>query len=653
MMKIAGCAAVALLALVSAAQAQSDTHDPRVGLRAGSYDDSGRMVTRAAEASSNMMLIAHEDKPNPFNGYGGPRGLTFAESDMAFRSHYMYQGNFAGFTIWDIANPAQPKVVKAYACNTGQGDPSIWGHLLFISSESTGNRMDCAMGGVAKDSGQERSVGVRIFDVSNPLAPRKVADVQTCRGSHTHTLMPDPTDKNVVYIYVSGTAGVRSADEMASCHTAGDSANSSLFRIDVIKVPLDHPEKAALVNGARIFDNLTRPAGHGQAPGDIAAAAERAANGGGRGGRVGVNPQLAAMMTPVIDSIAKSHGRTMADAADSTAATAVLTARFGGGRGRGPVDPNAPTGPNQCHDITVYPAIQLGAGACAGYGLLLDLSNPANPTRIQAVGDTNFSFWHSATFSNDGSKLLFTDEWGGGTAPKCRFDDPIDWGGDAIFTLQNKHLTQTSYFKMPAAQTSQENCVAHNGSLVPVPGRDIMVQGWYQGGVDVFDFTDIHHPREIAFFDRGPLDSTKLVTGGYWAGYYYNGNIYASEIARGIDVFKLTPSADLSQNEIDAAALIHMEQFNPQSQPKLVWPAAFPVALSYVDQLARENGLPAARLSAITASLKSAEKMAGPARKAALTKLAASIEKDAGMSTDATRVQWLVQEVKDIAKAAK
>ena len=642
MKKHAVLAGLALVTAVSAVSAQSDTHDPRAGLRAGTYGDSGQILTKAAEIAKNITLIGHADKPGIFNGYGGPRGLIFAESDLAFRGHYVYQGNFAGFTIWNMMNPAKPTVVKAFPCNSGQADPSVWGNLLFISSESTGNRLDCSMAGV-KDP-KDKMVGIRIFDISNPAMPKKVADVQTCRGSHTHTLMTDPNDKSVVYIYVSGSAGVRPTSELASCANAGDSANSSLFRIDIIRVPLAHPEQAAIINGAKIFENLTRPTAHGAAPGD-------AASRSGRGGAG--NPAMAAALAPILDSIKKAHQSSVASAADSAAAMAVLQARFGAGRPRPAVDPNAPTGPNQCHDITVYPEMKLGAGACGGYGLLLDLSDPKNPVRIQAVGDTNFAYWHSATFSNDASKLIFTDEWGGGTAPKCRFDDPIDWGGDALFSLKDRHLTPTSYFKMPAAQTNEENCVAHNGGLVPVPGRDIMVQAWYQGGMDVMDFTDISHPKEIAYFDRGPLDSTKMITGGYWGAYYYNGHIYASEIARGMDVFTLTPSDMLSKNELAAAALIHMEQYNPQSQPKLVWPAAFPVARSYVDQLERNNGLSAARIKTINASLNSAEKLAGSARKAALTKLAASIDKDAAGSSDMARVEWLSQSVKDIAKAAK
>jgi hypothetical protein len=582
-----GVRPVPLPAMVTAAS----TTDPRVGLRAG--------LTGAGESAHNMKLVSHSAKSSSLDGEGGARGLTFANSDLAFHGNYVYQGNFSGFQIWDIANPASPVLRKTVVCGTGQGDPSIYGNLLFLSSEGTGNRTDCGTQGVADQVSPDRMVGVRIYDVSDMANPRKVADVQTCRGSHTHTLVPDPTDKSIVYVYVAGSAGVRSSEELPGCVDGPiDSANTARFRIEVIRVPLAHPEQAKVVSYARIFNDLAAAHAHGAAPGDADAPprAPRAAPAGG---------------------------------------------------------PPAPrTGPNQCHDITVYPAIGYAAGACGGYGLLIDIHDPVNPKRLQAVGDTNFAFWHSATFNNDGSKLLFTDEWGGGTQAKCRFDDPIDWGADAIFSLKDGRLTQGAYFKMPAAQSKQENCVAHNGSLVPVPGRDLMVQGWYQGGLDVIDFTDASHPYEIAYFDRGPVDSTKMVTAGYWAGYWYNGHIIGSEIARGLDIFELTPSEYLSQNEIDAAKLVHFDEFNPQNQPKLVWPAAFPVVRSYLDQLVRGQGLSAARTSAIAGQLNSAERLSGADRRNALTALAAQLDADAQGAADATRVRAMAAAVRDLAKAS-
>jgi hypothetical protein len=584
-----GSAGVRPVSLPPMATAASTT-DPRVGLRAG--------LTDAGVAAHNIRLISHSAKPSVLEGEGGARGLTFANSDLAFAGNYVYQGNFSGFQIWDIANPAAPVLRKAVVCATGQGDPSIYGNLLFLSSESTGNRTDCGTGGVADKVSMDRMVGVRIYDISDLANPRKVMDVQTCRGSHTHTLVPDPTDKSIVYVYVAGSAGVRAGEELAGCVDGPiDSANTARFRIEVIRVPLAHPEEAKVVSYARVFNDLAAAHAHGAAPGDTAA------------------PPRAPRANPA----------------------------------GGPPAPR--TGPNQCHDITVYPAIGYAAGACGGYGLLLDIRDPVNPKRLQAVGDTNFAFWHSATFNNDGTKLLFTDEWGGGTQPKCRFDDPIDWGGDAIFTLKNGRLTQGAYFKMPAAQTRQENCVAHNGSLVPVPGRDIMVQGWYQGGLDVIDFTDASHPYEIAYFDRGPVDSTKMVTAGYWAGYWYNGHIIGSEIARGLDVFELVPSEYLSQNEIDAAKLVRFDTFNPQMQPKLVWPAAFPVVRSYLDQLVRGRGLASSRTSAIAAQLNAAEQVSGAARRSALTSLASQLDGDAAGAADAARVRAMAAAVRDLSNA--
>jgi hypothetical protein len=562
----------------------ASTTDPRVGLKAG--------FTDAGSAISGLKLVGHVGKPDMLSGEGGPRGLTFANSDLAFRGNLVFQGNFSGFQIWDISNPSSPALKKAVVCATGQGDPSVYGNLLFLSSESTGNRTDCGTQGIQDRVSRDRMVGVRIYDISDIDNPRKVIDVQTCRGSHTHTLVPDANDPGIVYVYVSGSAGVRSGEELAGCVDAPiDSANTSRFRVEVIKVPVAHPEQAQIVNYARIFNGLEAPSAHGAAPSD-APPRQRPA---------GMGPR---------------------------------------------------TGPNQCHDITVYPAIGLAGGACGGYGLLIDIHDPVNPKRIQAVGDTNFAFWHSATFNNEGSKLLFTDEWGGGTQPKCRADDPIQWGGDAIFTLTNDHLTQRAYFKMPAAQTPQENCVAHNGSLIPIPGRDVMVQGWYQGGLDVVDFTDPNHPYEVAYFDRGPVDRNSLVTAGYWAGYWYNGHIYGSEIARGLDVFELSPNKYLSQNEIDAAKLVHMDYFNPQSQPKITWPAAFPVVRSYLDQLVRGNGLAAARTSAIATQLNAAEALNGAARRDALNAIATQLDADANGAADAARVRKMAGAVRDLANAS-
>jgi hypothetical protein len=438
--------------------------------------------------------------------------------------------------------------------------------------------------------------------------------VQTCKGSHTHTLIPSPTDKGVVYIYVSGNQGARPDTELAGCRNAADPADetNSLFRLDVIKVPLARPEDAAVVTGARIFTGL------GPAP--------------ARGGHA--RPQR-----PI-------------EGADST-----MMARM------------AALGPRNCHDVTAYPAMHLLAGACASYGLLVDVSNPERPVRLDAVADTNFSLWHTAVFSNDGSKVVFTDEWGGGTSPNCQAMHPLEMGGNAILTIgADRKMTQHAYFKIPTAQSAQENCVSHNGSLVPVPGRDIMVQGWYQGGVDVMDFTDADHPFEIAFFDRGPVDAppafgapdsvaavsrTRGTIAGSWGAYWYNGLVYSSEMARGLDILELLPSELLSANEIAAGKLVRMAEFNPQSQPRVVWPAAFPVVRSYLDQLVRGRGLAAARTTAIARALDAAERQRGAARRSALRRLARQVDADARGARDPARVRAMAQAIRDLGSATR
>ena len=634
---LAACAT--LLALPTRAHAQSDTHDPRVGLKPGLYD--------AGTAAKGMELVGHVNKPDIFHP-NDPGGLTYANSDLAFGSHYVYQGNFSGIQIWDISNPTTPKLTAAPVCFTEQGDVSVYGHLLFVSAENTGSRLDCGTQGIQDTVSKERMLGIRIFDITDPVHPKQVADVQTCRGSHTHTLVPDPKNKGIVYVYVSGLARVRSSKEMAGCE-AGDlgDPNSALFRIEVIRVPLAHPEQAKIVNSARIFNGLTQAPTHGVAYADTA-------NGAARRNRGRFGPQFPPN-TSAKDSatIERLFGKLVGAMRNDPATFKVMSdslEKMGVPVHFPPPMPRGLGGPSQCHDITVYPAAGLAGGACSGYGLLLDIHDPVHPKRLQAVADSNFAFWHSATFNNDATSMLFSDEWGGGTQPKCRATDPIDWGADALFTIKRDHLKHVGYFKMPAAQTVDENCVAHNGGLVPVPGRDIMVQAWYQGGVSVFDFTDPAHAKEIAYFDRGPIDGTKLVLGGFWSGYYYNGYIYGSEIARGLDVFKLTPTADLTQNEIDAAALVHYDQLNVQSQPKITWPAAFPVARAYLDQLVRDGGLPAARTSAIKDALDKAQGASGAARASALRTLGAQLDKDVAGAKDAKRVRLLANVVKEMSR---
>jgi hypothetical protein len=526
-----------------------------------------------------------------------------------------------------------PQIVAVVSCITSQGDPSIIGNLLFVSAEGNGNRTDCAKGGV--QNAADHMAGVRIYDVSNPAAPKLIKNVQTCKGSHTHTVIPDPMDKNVVYIYVSGNQGARPAEELAGCNNGTDPAdpNNSLYRLDVIKVPLNHPEQAEVVTGARIFTGLEPAATSAMRRQQQA---ERVARGGRRDGAPAAVPAGAP-------------------------ATAAGTPPAGAMPAMDPLR----TGPRNCHDVTAYPSLHLLAGACASYGLLVDISNPEKPIRLDAKADTNFSLWHTAVFSNDGSKVVFTDEWGGGTSPMCQATSMMEMGGDAILTIKDKKMTQHAYFKIPSAQTAQENCVSHNGGLVPVPGRDLFVQGWYQGGVDVSDFTDPDHPFEVAFFDRGSIDPPPApgdttttgrfrgTIGGSWGAYYWNGYIYSSELARGFDILELVPSDKLSANEIAAAKLVRMEQYNPQSQPHYTFPAAFPVVRSYLDQLVRNNGLSSDRTAAIGKALDAAEQQTGAARARSLTKLAGQVDTDAKGAADAPRVKTMASEIRRLAAASK
>src|SRR5438093_1568111 len=618
------------------------TPDPRVGLKPG--------LTDAGRALWNLRLINNTPPSEKFVGS--------TNSDLAFYKNYVIQGNYNGYEVWDISTPAHPTLKVAYYCPASQSDVSVFRNLLFVSGEGTGGRLDCGGAGVHDSVSHDRLRGIRIFDLSDVANPKYIANVQTCRGSHTHTVVIDPNDTANVFVYVSGSAPVRSSSELPGCvkQSPDSNPNSALFRIEVIKVPLAAPQTAAIVSSPRIFDSLTQAPTHAEMPQDIAEAARVADSARAKGGftatAFGMEHVLwPGLVNPLLDSVARSNGRIAANGADSAALRAnvqgIIDRMFGLNQPRtGP----AP-GPNQCHDITVYPAIGLAGGACGGYGLLLDLSDPAHPRRIGAVADSNFSYWHSATWNNDGTKLLFSDEWGGGGQPKCRDYDKPEWGADAIFTVTDRRMTFQSYYKMLAPQTANENCVAHNGSLIPVPGRDVMVQAWYQGGISVFDWTDPAHPKEIAFFDRGPVDGTKPVGGGSWSAYWYNGYIYSSEIARGLDVFELKPSGLLSRNEIEAAKLVHLDYFNTQDQPKITWLASFVVARAYVDQLERSNGLTAERVKAVRQELDRAEKANGQARRDALTRLASSLGQEAATSSDQAKVQKLAGVVTDLANA--
>ncbi len=504
-----------------------DEGEVDAGAEAAPEDDTAGTETEAADAGEADGEEAEDDGPQI-------RPLAFANTDLAFSGDRVIMGNFHGFNIYDAAQPADPELLLSVVCPGGQGDVSVHGNLVFHSVEQGRARLDCGVGGVEEDSSEERFLGVRIFDISDITAPVQVAAVQTCRGSHTHTLVPHPSDPDTLYVYVQGTSGVRPESELAGC-TGGspdENPDTALYSIDIIEVPLDAPENAAVVNRPHIF-----------------ADAETGA--------------IAGLWA----------GGAIEDGAQSAAPTVA------------------------CHDITVYPEMNLAAGACGGNGILLDISDPVNPQRISDMFDPNMAYWHSATFTNEADAVLFTDEWGGGLMPRCREEDPENWGANIVATIgEDGALERRGFFKIPPEQTRYENCVAHNGSLIPVPGRDIMVQGWYSGGLSITDFTDPDNIVEIAFFDRGPVSEDTLYLAGYWAAYWHNGYIWAPEIVRGLDVLQLVPNGHLTENEIAAANLIRFDEANTQTQPHFDWPAEPVVALAYLDQLTRTEAMPADRL---------------------------------------------------------
>ena len=504
--------------------------DPRAGLAGGLY--------HAEEAILNLELVTSLKKPV---GFFDPNNLTernaedlsddsdevkstemasrgrrspmlsFSNTDMAFQNNFLIAGNYHGFNIYDISQKEKPELLVSVVCPGGQGDISIVGDLLIMSVEETRGRVDCGLEGINSEPNPVRFRGLRIFDISNIKNPQQVGLVQTCRGSHTHSVVNQRTNDGKILVYNSGTSSVRDEEELEQCigNVAGDN-RTALFRIDIIEIPIENPEDSKIVSSPTVFaDELTGALGGLWAGGD--------------------------------------HG----DDTQDTSRT------------------------DECHDITVFPTKKLAAGACSGNGILFDISDPYNPKRLDVVSDKGFAYWHSATFNNDGSKVLFTDEWGGGGRPRCRAWDPLNWGADAIYDIKDQKLVFQSHYKMPAPQLETENCVAHNGSIIPIPNRDIFVQAWYQGGISVMDFTDSSNPVEIGYFDRGPISEDELITGGYWSAYYYEGYIYATEITRGLDVFKLLPSQFLTEEEIDAASKALPVQgpqrlFNPQQQIPLV-----------------------------------------------------------------------------------
>lgn len=567
------------LMAVSAASAAED--DPRVDLPPGYLD--------AQTATSNIELLASLPRVAPFDA--PPGNFGFVNSDLAFSGDNAIVGNFNGFQVYDVSDAAAPSLRGSFVCPGGQGDVSVYGNLLFMSVEETRGRIDCGSQGAPGPVNAERFRGVRIFDISDIDNPVQLPGVQTCRGSHTHTLVTDPDDTENVYIYNSGTSGVRSPLELPGCENAAPSTtpvttgNPTQWRIDVIKVPLADPASASIVSQPRIFSDPATGAFNGL-----------------------------------------QNGPTQPLHPSGT-----------------PYSPNPNT--NTCHDITAYPEIGLAAGACQGNGILLDISDPVNPVRLDAVSDVNYSYWHSATFNNDGTKVVFTDEWGGGTAARCRVTDQPEWGANALFEIVDGKLEFQSYYKLPVPQTAQENCVAHNGSIVPVPGRDIMVQAWYQGGLSIIDFTDTANPTEIAYLDRGPVNvpnAGALNLAGYWSTYWYNGNVLGSEIARGFESLALTASDQLSANEIAAAGEIQLDEFNAQLQTRLVHEPSFAVARSYIDQAERSGSLSGKALSEVRKHVDQAESLAGgSANGNAIAAQLANAVKKSGAAPDSAVVQAL------------
>ena len=503
--------------------AETAAIDPRANLAAG-LDNPGTAISNLALIQELPMPEGFYDasplwkaKPPKTASEAGdseakeepaPNPISYANTDLAFSGDRIVMGNFHGFNVFNRQEDGAIEHAVSVVCPGGQGDVSIRGDLVFYSVEQNRARLDCGTGGVEGKTSSERFLGIRIFDISDLQAPRQVAAVQTCRGSHTHTLVPDPSDDNIVYIYVQGSQNPRPGSELEGCSAGepADNPDTALYSIDVIKVALDAPETAAVVNQPHIF-------------------------------------------------------------ADKE--TGAINGLWGGGKLEEGAQKTAVT--NHCHDITVFPAHNLAAGACSGNGILLDISDPENPARISEISNPNMAYWHAAIFNNDATKVMFTDEWGGGVGAHCRPEDPQDWGGNVVADITDEGLVGRGLFKIPGVQSDTENCVAHNGSLIPVPGRDVMVQAWYSGGISVIDFTDSDNPFEIAYYDRGPISTEENYLGGYWAAYWHNGRIYATDIVRGLDIFKLEPSDYLSTGEIAAAESVTFLEANSQTQELFTW----------------------------------------------------------------------------------
>ena len=451
--------------------------------------------------------MANLPKPEGFIDPSGQHSLNFANSDLAFQGNHVFLGNFSGFNIYDVENTRKPRAVTSIVCPGGQGDVSIYGNLLFMSVEQTRGRIDCGVQR-RRGPGQQGALPRRshLRHQGHQQAATGGGGADLPRVAHAHGRSRSEGQGERLHLRLGHRRRRAPGEELDGCVGDPKDPNTALFSIDVIKVP----------------HRRSRDGRHRQS---------------------------------------SAHLRRREDRAQSAGCGRVaITVRARSARRR----------PNQCHDITVYPEVGLAAGACSGNGLLLDISDPVNPKRLDAASDKNFAYWHSASFNNDGTKVIFTDEWGGGTRPRCRATDLPTWGANAIFDVVDKKLVFRSYYKIAGAadragELRRAQRLAHPGAgprhqgAGLVPGRRVGVR-FHRFGAN---------PIEIAYFDRGPVNPEQLVTAGYWSAYWYNGNLYGSEIARGIDIFRLVPTEHMTQAEIDAAVQVRSSEFNVQSQPRI------------------------------------------------------------------------------------